>query len=64
MKKNDFAQYITAFLTKHLAGERNLSGNTIASYRDAFVMLIKFMNEKKAFNRQYEVSLLACYFLE
>lgn len=46
MKKNDFAQYITAFLTKYLAGERNLSGNTIASYRDAFVILITFMNDR------------------
>lgn len=46
MKKNDFAQYITAFLTKHLAGERNLSRNTIVSYRDAFVILIKFMNDR------------------
>ena len=46
MKKNDFAQYISSFLTDHLAGTRNLSANTIVSYRDAFVILITFMNEK------------------
>lgn len=46
MKKNDFAQYIAAFLTKHLAGTRNLSANTIASYRDTFVILLTFMNDK------------------
>ncbi len=44
MKKSDFAQYITEFLTKYLSGTRNLSFNTIASYRDAFMILIKFMN--------------------
>lgn len=46
MKKNDFAQYIADFLTKYLAGTRNLSANTIASYRDAFVILLTFMNDK------------------
>lgn len=46
MKKNDFAPYITDFLTKYLAGTRNLSANTITSYRDAFVILLTFMNDK------------------
>ena len=46
MKKNDFAQYVSSFLTGYLAGTRNLSANTIVSYRDAFVILITFMNEK------------------
>lgn len=46
MKKNDFAQYIAAFLTKYLAGTRNLSANTIASYRDSFIILLTFMNNK------------------
>lgn len=44
MKKNDFAQYITDYFTQYLAGTRNLSTNTIASYRDAFIILLKFMN--------------------
>lgn len=46
MKKNDFAQYITTFLTKYLAETRNLSPNTIASYRDTFVILLTFMSER------------------
>ena len=46
MKKNDFAKYITDFLTKYLAGIRNVSANTIASYRDAFVILLTFMNDR------------------
>ena len=44
MKKNDFAQYIADFLTQYLAVTRNLSANTIVSYRDAFIILLKFMN--------------------
>ena len=44
MKKNDFAQYITDYFTQYLAGTKNLSTNTIASYRDAFIILLKFMN--------------------
>lgn len=50
MKKNDFAQYVTAFLTKYLAETRNLSPNTIASYRDAFVILLTFMSERYSIN--------------
>lgn len=46
MKKNDFAQYIADFLTKYLAGTRNLSANTIMSYRDTFVILLTFMNDR------------------
>ncbi len=46
MKKNDFAQYIADFLTKYLAGTRNLSANTITSYRDTFVILLTFMNDR------------------
>ncbi len=46
MKKNGFAQYIVYFLTKHLAGTRNLSANTITSYRDSFVILLTFMNDR------------------
>lgn len=46
MKKNDFAKYIADFLTKYLSGTRNLSANTITSYRDAFVILLTFMNDR------------------
>lgn len=46
MKKPDFALYVTKFLTDHLAGTRNLSSNTIISYRDTITQLILFMNTR------------------
>ena len=45
--KKDFARYITKFLSEYLPHERNLSPNTIASYRDAFVLFIDFMRTVK-----------------
>lgn len=41
--KKDFAKYLTKFLSEYLPHERNLSPNTIAAYRDAFVQFIDFM---------------------
>lgn len=35
MTDADFAYYVTAYLGRYLPGQRNLSPNTIASYRDA-----------------------------
>ena len=42
MKETDFARHLTAFLSKYLPGQRNLSANTIASYRDAFKLFLTF----------------------
>ena len=42
---SDFAICISNYLTKHLAGARNLSPNTIKSYRDTFCLLLLFMKE-------------------
>lgn len=42
---SDFAICISDYLTKHLAGTRNLSPNTIKSYRDTFCLLLLFMKE-------------------
>lgn len=47
METTDFAKYLSSFLTKHLAGERNVSPNTILSYKDTFVQFITFMRDKK-----------------
>jgi integrase/recombinase XerD len=47
MEATDFAKYLSAFLTKYLAGERNYSPNTILAYKDAFVQFIYFMKEHK-----------------
>lgn len=44
--KNDFALYITKFLTEYLAATKNLSQNTIVSYRDSIVLMISFISEK------------------
>ncbi|MDR0573437.1 MAG: site-specific integrase [Tannerella sp.] len=41
--KKDFAKYITKYLSEYLPHERNLSPNTVAAYRDAFVLFIDFM---------------------
>jgi len=46
MKPTDFSKYLTNFLTKYLSHERGASSNTIASYRDTFVLLIVFMESK------------------
>ncbi len=45
MKPTDFSYYLSDFLTKYLAGQRNLSTNTIKSYRDTFVFLLDFIKE-------------------
>lgn len=45
MKPTDFATHLTAFLTTYLAGQRNASPNTIRSYRDTFVLLLRFLRD-------------------
>lgn len=42
MSETDFAQYITGFLSRYLPGQRNLSKNTISSYRDAFKLFLVY----------------------
>lgn len=39
----DFAKHLSRFLSAYLPHERNVSGNTIASYRDTFVQYIDYM---------------------
>ncbi|MFR9566043.1 MAG: tyrosine-type recombinase/integrase [Rikenellaceae bacterium] len=43
----DFAKHLSHFLSKYLPHERNVSPNTIASYRDAFIQYIDYMNSVK-----------------
>ena len=47
MKETDFARHLTNFLSKYLPGQRNLSANTIASYRDAFKLFLIFCETEK-----------------
>lgn len=43
MKQTDFAKTLARFLTDYLPGQRNVSTNTIKSYRDALKQLLLFM---------------------
>lgn len=45
--KNDFPQYLTIFLSQYLPGQKNLSTNTIASYRDTFKLFLIFCEKEK-----------------
>lgn len=47
MKPTDFAKHLTEFLAVYLPSQRNVSKNTIRSYRDAFKLLIKYYQEIK-----------------
>ena len=42
MKPSDLSVHVTNFLTHYLAGQRNLSPNTIKAYRDVFILLLRF----------------------
>jgi integrase/recombinase XerD len=43
MKPTNFSKYLSEFLTDYLSHQRGASSNTIASYRDTFVLFITFM---------------------
>lgn len=47
MKPTDFAYYLTIFLTKYLPSEIGASKNTIASYRDTFILFLVFLKDVK-----------------
>ena len=47
MKMNDFAWHLSSFLIKYLSGEKSMSKNTIASYRDTFRLFLFFCEEEK-----------------
>jgi hypothetical protein len=40
--------FLRRFLTAHLAGPRGYSPNTIASYRDAFKLLICYLRDERS----------------
>ena len=47
MKPTDFAKYLTEFLSGYLPEQKNVSKNTIRSYRDTFKLLIAYSQEIK-----------------
>lgn len=48
MKPTDFAKHLTEFLSVYLPSQKNVSKNTIYSYRDTFKLLIKYCEETKS----------------
>ncbi|MFI5298963.1 MAG: site-specific integrase [Polyangiales bacterium] len=47
MKPTDFAKRLAGFLTVYLPGQRNVSSNTIRSYRDAFTLVLRFLRDAR-----------------
>lgn len=47
MKPTDFSVYLTKFLSDYLPGQKNVSPNTIRSYRDAFKLLLRYFQEQE-----------------
>lgn len=47
MKPTDFSYYLTGFLTKFLPGDIGASENTISSYRDTFILFLRFLRDQK-----------------
>jgi integrase/recombinase XerD len=47
MKQTDFARTLTGYLTDFLPGQRNVSPNTIKSYRDTFKQYLMFMQDEQ-----------------
>jgi site-specific recombinase XerD len=47
MKNRDFSFYLSNFLTSYLPGQKGLKTNTILSYRDAFVLFLRFCRDSK-----------------
>jgi site-specific recombinase XerD len=46
MKQTDFARILTRYFSNFLPGQRNVSFNTIRSYRDTFKQLLLYLEEK------------------
>lgn len=47
MKKTDFSKAVTSYLAEYLPQTCRFSDNTINSYRDAFKLLLLFLQEEK-----------------
>ena len=47
MKPTTLSVHVSHFLSHYLAGQRNLSPNTIKAYRDVFVLLLRFCRDVK-----------------
>jgi integrase/recombinase XerD len=64
MKPTDFAKYLTEFLSVYLPSQKNVSKNTVYSYRDTFKLLIKYCQETQNLPAErITVSLLSSEFI-
>ncbi len=48
MKPTDFAGHLTQYLGAYLPGQRNVSANTIKSYRDTFRLLLRYCRDERS----------------
>ncbi len=64
MKPTNFAKYLTEFFSDYLSRRKNVSRNTILSYRDTFKLLIHYCQEvKKIRPEKITLELLSCELL-
>jgi site-specific recombinase XerD len=47
MREYDFPKYLSCYLSKYLPGQKNVSKNTITSYRDTFKLFLTFCEDDK-----------------
>ncbi len=45
--KNDFSELLTSFFARYLPGQRGVSSNTIKTYRDTFILFLRYLKEKE-----------------
>ena len=48
-KKFDYSDMVSSYFKKHLAGTKNVSINTIHSYRDTFVIFNDYLEKQRGF---------------
>ena len=48
MLMNNFSKLLSDYFIKYLTNQKNVSENTIKTYRDAFVLLLEFMASSKS----------------
>lgn len=47
MKTSDLGELLPRYFTEHLVGQRDLSANTVAAYRDTFRLFLRFLCRKR-----------------
>lgn len=53
MKQTDFAKVLTRFLSNYLPSQRNVSPNTILSYRDTFKQILMYYHSELSIKPEY-----------